>query len=110
MPKIKVGDLKKICFLNKKCKISLLWNIGSEARRWSKKQKVMQVTKENFFSLRLGSFGQNGSIFTEQRGSEAGQGAAIKAAPLTAGHKTFPLTKKTLNMEKIKQIISHTFL
>ena len=95
MPKVKVGDLKKICFLNKKCKISLLWNIGSEARRWSKKQKVMQVTKENFFSLRLGSFGQNGSIFTEQRGSEAGQGAAIKAAPLTAGHKTFPLTKKT---------------
>ena len=95
MPKVKVGDLKKICFLNKKCKISLLWNIGSEARRWSKKQKVMQVTKENFFSLRLGSFGQNGSIFTEQRGSEAGQGAAIKAAPLTAGHKTFPpLTKK----------------
>ena len=24
-----------------------------------------------------------------QRGSEAGQGAAIKAAPLTVGHKTF---------------------
>ena len=28
--------------------------------RWSKKQKVMQVTKGNFFFLWLGSLGQNG--------------------------------------------------